>query len=79
MADAVRDIDRLVATARRNPLPIVAVAWTSVWVLVMFAGLRERLALAEVPAAFSGAPIAFVAAGLLSLAFMGFAGLTTSH
>ena len=46
-------------------------------VLVMFAGLRERLALANVPAVFSGTPIAFVVAGLLSLAFMGFAGLTT--
>lgn len=46
-------------------------------VLVMFAGLRERLALARVPAAFSGAPIAFVVAGLMSLAFMGFAGLTS--
>ncbi|HYQ72633.1 MAG TPA: electron transport complex subunit RsxA [Gammaproteobacteria bacterium] len=46
-------------------------------VLVMFAGLRERLALAGVPAAFSGAPIAFVVAGLMSLAFMGFAGLTS--
>jgi electron transport complex protein RnfA len=45
-------------------------------VLVMFAGLRERLALAEVPAAFKGAPIAYIVAGLLSLAFMGFAGLT---
>ncbi|NVZ10653.1 electron transport complex subunit RsxA [Allochromatium humboldtianum] len=44
-------------------------------VMVIFAGMRERLALAQVPAAFSGAPIAFVAAGLLSLAFMGFAGL----
>ena len=48
-------------------------------VLVMFAGLRERLALANVPAAFSGAPIAFIVAGLLSLAFMGFAGLTTGR
>ena len=46
-------------------------------VLVMFAGLRERLALANVPDAFNGTPIAFVVAGLLSLAFMGFAGLTT--
>jgi electron transport complex protein RnfA len=46
-------------------------------VLVMFAGLRERLALASVPAVFSGAPIAYVVAGLLSLAFLGFAGLTT--
>jgi electron transport complex protein RnfA len=45
-------------------------------VLVMFAGLRERLALANVPAAFSGAPIAYIVAGLMSLAFMGFAGLT---
>ncbi|MEW8656641.1 MAG: Rnf-Nqr domain containing protein, partial [Candidatus Thiodiazotropha endolucinida] len=47
-------------------------------VLVMFAGLRERLALANVPAAFAGAPIAYVVAGLMSLAFMGFAGLTTN-
>jgi electron transport complex protein RnfA len=45
-------------------------------VLVLFAGLRERLALAQVPATFAGAPIGFVTAGLLSLAFMGFAGLT---
>jgi electron transport complex protein RnfA len=45
-------------------------------VMVLFAGMRERLALAQVPAAFAGAPIAFIAAGLLSLAFMGFAGLT---
>ncbi len=35
-------------------------------VMVMFAGMRERLALHQVPAAFSGTPIAFVAAGLLS-------------
>jgi electron transport complex protein RnfA len=46
-------------------------------VMVMFAGLRERLQLAQVPAAFSGTPIGFVVAGLLSLAFMGFSGLTT--
>ena len=44
-------------------------------VMVLFAGIRERLALANVPAAFAGAPIAFIAAGLLSLAFMGFSGL----
>jgi electron transport complex protein RnfA len=44
-------------------------------VLVMFAGLRERLALANVPSAFSGAPIGLIVAGLLSLAFMGFLGL----
>jgi electron transport complex protein RnfA len=45
-------------------------------VLVVFAGLRERLALAAVPTAFAGAPIGFLVAGLLSLAFMGFAGLS---
>jgi electron transport complex protein RnfA len=43
--------------------------------MVIFAGLRERLALAQVPAAFNGLLIAFVVAGLLYLAFMGFAGL----
>ncbi len=43
--------------------------------LVMFAGLRERLALARVPDVFSGPPIAFVLASLMSLAFMGFSGL----
>ncbi|MFA6014464.1 MAG: electron transport complex subunit RsxA [Gallionellaceae bacterium] len=44
-------------------------------VMLLFTGLRIRLALAQVPPAFSGAPIGFVVAGLLSLAFMGFAGL----
>lgn len=44
-------------------------------VMVMFAGLRERLARVSVPAAFEGVPITFVLASLLSLAFMGFAGL----
>lgn len=44
-------------------------------VMVLFAGIRERLVLMAVPAAFAGTPIAFVTAGILSLAFMGFAGL----
>ncbi|WP_444463400.1 electron transport complex subunit RsxA [Rhodobacter capsulatus] len=44
-------------------------------VLVIFAGMRERLAQLSVPAAFAGVPIAFVSAGLLAMAFMGFAGL----
>jgi electron transport complex protein RnfA len=44
-------------------------------VMVMFAGMRERLVLLQAPRAFAGTPIAFVSAGLLSLAFMGFAGL----
>jgi len=44
-------------------------------VMVLFAGLRERLALADVPRSFAGAPIGFVVASILSLAFMGFTGL----
>ena len=44
-------------------------------VLVVFAAMRERLEHADVPAAFQGAPIALVSAGILSLAFLGFAGL----
>ncbi|MDR3214483.1 MAG: electron transport complex subunit RsxA [Azoarcus sp.] len=45
-------------------------------VLMIFAGLRERIALARVPTAFSGAPIAFITISLLALAFMGFSGLS---
>jgi electron transport complex protein RnfA len=45
--------------------------------LALFAGLRERLAYADVPMAFRGAPIAFVTAGILSLAFMAFAGFAS--
>ena len=44
-------------------------------VMVIFAGLRERLANADVPESFEGAPIGFITAGLLALAFLGFAGL----
>jgi electron transport complex protein RnfA len=47
-------------------------------VMVVFAGMRQRLALADVPQAFAGTPIAFIAAGLLSLAFMAFSGLARS-
>jgi electron transport complex protein RnfA len=42
--------------------------------LVLFAGLRERLARADVPAAFSGSPVVFATAGILSLAFLAFSG-----
>lgn len=44
-------------------------------VIVLFAGLRQRLKLANVPDSFEGAPIAFLTAGLMSMAFMGFAGI----
>jgi len=44
-------------------------------VLIIFAGLRERLAAADVPGPFRGPAIALITAGLMSLAFMGFLGL----
>ena len=42
--------------------------------LALIAGLRERIARADVPMPFRGAAIVFVTAGILSLAFLGFAG-----
>jgi electron transport complex protein RnfA len=44
-------------------------------VMVLFAAMRERLAIADVPTPFKGAAIGMITAGIASLAFMGFAGL----
>ena len=44
-------------------------------VLVLFAAMRERLTVADVPGPFKGPAIGMITAGLMSLAFMGFAGL----
>ncbi len=44
-------------------------------VMVLFSSIRERLAYADVPKPFQGAPIALITAGLMSIAFMGFGGL----
>jgi electron transport complex protein RnfA len=44
-------------------------------VMVLFAGIRERLEGADVPGIFKGTAIAMVTAGLMSLSFMGFSGL----
>ncbi len=43
--------------------------------MILFAGLREQLALNDVPKSFKGVPIALVTAGILAMAFMGFSGL----
>ena len=43
--------------------------------LIIFAGLREHLELMSIPKALKGIPIAFLTAGILALAFMGFAGI----
>ena len=45
------------------------------FVLILFSAMRERMALANIPAPFKGASIAMITAGLMSLAFMGFTGL----
>jgi electron transport complex protein RnfA len=47
--------------------------------LMLMAGLREKLALARVPSVSQGAALSLMLAGLLSLAFMGFAGLGSGH
>lgn len=44
-------------------------------VLILFSAMRERLSVADVPLPFKGAAIGMITAGLMSLAFMGFAGL----
>lgn len=46
-------------------------------VLVLFAALRERINVADVPQPFKGSAIGMVTAGLMSLAFMGFTGLVS--
>ena len=43
--------------------------------LVLFAGIRERIAVADVPKYFQGSAISLITAGLMALAFMGFSGL----
>lgn len=43
--------------------------------ILLFAGLRERMELSEIPEPLKGFPIAFISTGLMALAFMGFQGL----
>lgn len=44
--------------------------------LVLMAGIRERLEMANVPKPLKGVPIAFIMAGLMAIAFLGFSGLS---
>jgi electron transport complex protein RnfA len=46
-------------------------------VMVLFAAMRERIAVSDVPKPFQGSAIAMITAGLMSLAFMGFTGLVS--
>ena len=43
--------------------------------VILFASLRERLAISKIPRPFQGAAIALITAGILAMAFMGFSGL----
>jgi electron transport complex protein RnfA len=43
--------------------------------LLLMAGIRERLDLADIPQSLRGVPIAFIVAGLMAIAFQGFSGL----
>lgn len=47
-------------------------------VMVIFAGMRERLVLADTPRLFAGPPIAFIVAGMLAMGFMGFSGIAAN-
>ncbi len=44
--------------------------------LLLMAGIRERLEVANIPKALKGLPLAFIIAGLMSLSFLGFTGLS---
>ena len=57
----------------KSDRPVAAMGFSLV--LVLFAAMRERLAVADVPEPFKGAAIGMITAGLMSLGFMGFAGL----
>jgi Na+-translocating ferredoxin:NAD+ oxidoreductase subunit A len=46
--------------------------------LILMAGIREKLEMADVPKAMQGIPIAFIMAGLMAIAFLGFSGLKLS-
>jgi electron transport complex protein RnfA len=43
--------------------------------LIVFAGIREQLALTHIPKGMQGTPIALITAGILAMAFMGFSGI----
>ncbi len=66
--------------ANGMPIPLAAFNGLAAGVgfllaMVLMSGIRERLAERRVPKALQGLPIAFITAGLMALAFMGFAGL----
>ena len=71
---AARDADHALELANQTEYGLGAAIGFSM-ILILFAGLRERIAIADVPTPFRGAAIGMITAGLMSLAFMGFTGL----
>lgn len=67
---AQKDMDLL-----QSVVYAIATALGFTLALVMMAGIREQLELADVPRPMRGAPIALIVAGLLAMAFMGFSGI----
>lgn len=58
-----------------STLYAVAIAVGFTVAIVLFAGIREQLELVEIPKGMKGVPIALITAGILAMAFMGFANL----
>ncbi len=76
---AVLGVALLLVAKQYNLLQSVTYAFSTAvgfaLALVIFAGIRERLELDDVPKALRGTPIALITAGILAMAFMGFSGL----
>ncbi len=76
---AVLGVATINANASRGVIPSTIFGFFSglgfALALLLFASLREKLDLAEIPKPFQGMAIALITAGILAMAFMGFAGL----
>jgi electron transport complex protein RnfA len=61
---------------------LMAASWRGIWsgvgftlAMLLMSGVRERLARADVPVPLQGVPIAFIAASLMAMSFLGFTGM----
>ena len=76
---AVLGVATLNAQSARGVIPSTVFGFFSgvgfALALILFASLRERLELSQIPEIFKGMSIALITAGILAMAFMGFAGL----
>jgi len=76
---AVLGVAVLNITDKRNFIESIVQGFSSgvgfTLALVIMAGIRERLEFADIPKSLRGMPIAFIIAGLMAIAFLGFAGM----